>query len=75
MDPNQQMMAQALMGGQNSMPPSQFAQMPDQSQFSPQMLGYGQQQMQPGGGQGMFSPPPYGAQAQMNAQPSNMMMG
>lgn len=71
MDPNQQMMAQALMGGQNSMPPSQFSPMPDASQFSPQMLGYGGQQQQPM--QGMFSPLPYGAQAQQNATPPNMM--
>ncbi len=75
MDPQQQMMAAALMGGQNSVMPSQIAQQPDPSQFSPQMLGYGQAAppMQNGGQPGMFSPPPYGAQAQMNMTPQNMM--
>lgn len=92
MDPQQQMMAAALMGGQNSMQPSamvnyqqqmpdmmnamqpsQTQQQPDPSQFSPQMTGYGQQNMQ---SPGMFGQPqnaPYGATSQMNMQPPNMM--
>lgn len=72
MDPQQQqqMMAAALMGGQNSAMPSQTQQQPDPMQFGAQQLGYGQQMP---GGQGMFSQSPYGAQAQMNMQPPNMM--
>jgi hypothetical protein len=70
MDPQAQMMANALMGGANSAMPSQMQQQPDPMQFSAQSLGYGQQGMQ--GGQGMFSPP-NGAQAQMSMQPLNMM--
>jgi hypothetical protein len=80
MDPTQQAMAAALMGGQNSAMPSAIAPQPDPSQFSPQMTGYGQpmpsgmpQQQMQGGQMGMFSPPPYGAQAQMNMTPQNMM--
>ena len=71
MDPQQQAMAAALMGGQNSVLPSSIAPMPQQQQFSPQALGYG-------GQQGMFGQPqmpqqmPYGAQAQMNMTPQNM---
>lgn len=72
MDP--QMMATALMGGQNNMQPSQTMQQPDPTQFNPQALGYGQSpQMRQGMGQGMFSPPPYGAVAQQNMLPPNMM--
>ena len=60
--------------------PSQIQQQTDPSQFNPQQLGYGQglpggmpQQGMQGGQQGMFSPPPYGAQAQQNMTPQNMM--
>ena len=74
MDPQAQMMAAALMGGQNSAMPSQIQQQPDPSQFSPQMNGYGQQQPgQQQNGAGMFSMP-YGAQASQNMYPPNMMM-
>ena len=77
---DQQALIAALMGGQNNVQPSAISQMPDQQQFSPQMLGYGQQipgqmpQMQPPGQPGgMFSPPPYGAQSFQNATPQNNM--
>lgn len=74
---DQQMMAAALMGGQNSAMPSQIQQQPDPMQFSAQNLGYGmpapaagQMQNHAGAG-GMFTLPP-GGQAQMNAYPVNM---
>ena len=76
---DQQALIAALMGGQNNVQPSSISQMPDQQQFSPQMLGYGQpmpgmmpQMQQPGMQGGMFSPPPYGAQAFQNSSPQNM---
>ena len=74
MDPQQQAMATALMGGQNSALPSAIAPQPDPSQFQAQNLGYGMPQGQMPQG-GMFSPAPYGAQAQQNIYPANMMQG
>ena len=74
MDPQNQALIAALMGGQNSAMPSQIAQMPQAQQFNPQALGYGGQS--PQGQPGMFGQPqqmPYGAQASMNMQPQNMM--
>ena len=76
MDPQQQMMAAALMGGQNSAMPSQIAPQPDPNQFSAQSLGYGMPapaagQMLNHTGGGMFTLPP-GGQAQMQAYPVNM---
>ena len=77
---DQQALIAALMGGQANTMPSAVAPQPDQSQFNPQMLGYGQQMpganqamMQPGVQGGMFSPPPYGSQAHMNMTPQGMM--
>lgn len=70
---DQQALIAALMGGQNSAMPSQISSQPDPAQFSPQMLGYGSSPQGMTQLAGMFSPPPYGAQAQMNMQPPNMM--
>lgn len=88
MDPQSQMMAAALMGGQNNMQPSAMGnyqqQMPDmQNAMQPSAIA---QQPDPsqfspqmtGYGQpGMFGQPPqnapYGASSQMNMQPPNMM--
>ena len=77
MDPQAQMMAAALMGGQNSMQPSAMGnyqqQMPDMMNSMQPSQTQQQPQMPQQGGAGMFSMP-YGAQAQMNMQPQNMMM-
>ena len=80
MDPQQQAMITALMGGQNSAMPSQIQQQTDPMQFNPQNLGYGQpmpggspQPGMQGGQQGMFSPPPNGAYPQQSMTPQNMM--
>ena len=50
MDPQQAALVAALMGGQNNVQPSMIAPQPQAQQFSPQMLGYGNQ-MNPMGGQ------------------------
>ena len=50
MDPQQQALVAALMGGQNNVQPSMISPQPQAQQFSPQMLGYGNQ-MNPMGGQ------------------------